>query len=84
VIQKLVGIGKGASYAAGHMQSPPSPSKTSILEITSGGIVGIGVVRGGEVTGVGYGGVEGNKNLPSPHTSRNISCRSLRRLPPQL
>ena len=51
VIPKLVEIGKGSSYTTGHMQGPPSPSKTLMLAKSSGGKTRAGVARGGKVEG---------------------------------
>ena len=52
VIPRLVGIDIGSSYLAGHMSSPPSPSKTSMLVKTSGGATGTGAGGGEEVVGL--------------------------------
>jgi len=69
----------------GHMQSPPSPSKTSMLAGTLGEATGTGAGGGGEVAGAGEGIlVEGNKNLPSPHISEKTTCQPACRFPLQL
>ena len=71
---KASGIGGGTSCrTVGHIRSPPSLSKTLILETTSGGPVGIGCVGGVEVIGAedGMGG-EKQKSTLSPHIWKDM------------
>jgi len=84
VIPRLVGIGKGASYRMGHMQGPPSPSKTSMLAGTSRGAIGIGVGGGRGVVGAGEGMGGGKHKFTLSHISEKTTCQPARRFMLQL
>jgi len=71
-IPRLVGIEAEVSYLEGHISGSPSPSKTSRLVETEGGIAGVDAGEGVEVAGAGVGRGGGKqKSTLSPHIQKD-------------